>query len=69
MNRFAAAAITSTYCTIIFLFRVLWAVDPWAVARTNVSGTVIRLENLVPVCGCGMCVCTDDLHFENIGAD
>lgn len=36
-------------------------VDPWAVARTNVSGTVIRLENLVPVCGCGMCVCTDDL--------
>lgn len=23
------------------------------------GGTVIRLENLV--CGCGMCVCTDDL--------
>lgn len=64
MNRFAAAAITSTYYTVIFNFVCRGGADPWAVARTNVSGTVIRLENLV--CGCGMCVCTDDLLFEII---
>lgn len=51
-----------------FFFVCRGPVGRGAVARTNVSGTVIRLENLV-YSGCGMCVCTDDLLFEKIDAE